>query len=201
MVDHVAPDPSTEPAMAQRVPWVPRTADDLEAIPQDRNRYEIIDGVLYVTPAPSVNHQRVVGALHVLIRPYVASIGLEVLMAPLDVRASPVTQVEPDILVLPRVLASALTTRWAPMSALLLAVEVLSPSTASVDRGRKRDLYMSEGVDQYWIVDPEARRVAVWRPGDTEPAMLHADAVLHWHPVPDVAALEIDLRTVFEELT
>jgi type VI secretion system protein ImpD/type VI secretion system protein ImpC len=61
--------------------------------------------VLYVTPAPSVNHQRGVGALHVLIRPYVASIGLEVLMAPLDVRASPVTQVEPDILVLPRALA------------------------------------------------------------------------------------------------
>lgn len=186
--------------MAWRASKVPRTADELDDIPPDGYRHEIIDGELFVTAAPSFAHQRMVGALYVRLRPYAAALGLDALMAPFDVRASPVTQVEPDLLVLPRALVSALRTRWAPMPALVLAIEVLSPSTAAVDRGRKRQLYMSEGVDQYWIFDTEAGGCEVWRDGESAPDSLATDGVLCWQPDQAADPLEIGLRALCDEL-
>jgi Uma2 family endonuclease len=132
--------------------------------------------------------------------PYAEPMGIEVAVAPVDVRASAVTQVEPDLLALPRRHADRGRTRWEPMSLLLLAVEILSPSTAAVDRGKKRQLYTSAGVDQYWIVDLEACTVEVWRPGAILP---HAHAVgdaLLWQPVVGVKALEINVATLVEEV-
>ncbi len=186
--------------MAQRAQSWPRTADDLDDIPRDGNRYEIIDGVLYVTATPSRAHQRIALALLMRIHAYAASLGLEVLFAPVDVRVSPVTQVEPDLLVFSRVEANALQTRWMPMSMLVLAIEVLSPSTATVDRGRKRQLYMAEGVDPYWIVDVEAHTVEIWTPGVGTPIVQHSDEVLVWQPVTESTPLQIELQSLFDEL-
>lgn len=186
--------------MAQRAQAWPRTADDLDDIPPDGKRYEIIDGELYVSAAPSIQHQLMVSALSATLRPHAASLGLAMLTAPLDVRASSLTQVEPDLLALPRALAIGLLTRWAPMSALVLAIEVLSPSTARVDRGRKRELYMAEGVDQYWIVDIEAQTVEVWVPSATAPVQFTAADVLHWQPLPDTTPLVIELDGLFREV-
>ncbi len=186
--------------MAQRAQAWPRTADDLDDIPPDGKRYEIIDGELYVSAAPSIRHQLMLCALSATLRPYAASLGLAILTAPLDVRASSLTQVEPDLLALPRALAVGLLTRWAPMSALVLAIEVLSPSTATVDRGRKRELYMAEGVDQYWIVDLSAQTIEVWAAGADDPVALTAADVLRWQPVASVAPLGIDLGALFGEL-
>ena len=187
--------------MAQRAQAWPRTADDLDDIPPDGKRYEIIDGMLYVSAAPSMQHQLMVSALFALLLPYAATLGLAVVTAPLDVRASSRTQVEPDLLVLPRALAVALQTRWVPMSALVLAIEVLSPSTMQVDRGRKRELYMAEAVDQYWIVDIEADTVEVWTPTVRVPVVLQADQVLEWQPVDGAAPSRIELRALFDALT
>lgn len=186
--------------MASRARASLLTADDLDDIPSDGNRYEIIDGVVCVTPSPSRAHQHILAALLVLLRPYAAALGITVYVAPLDVRASPVTQVEPDLLAVPRDVDRAITTRWSPMSVLMLAVEILSPSTARVDRGRKRELYMAEGVDQYWIVDIEAYTVEVWTPGVDDPDRLTAAEVLQWQPVAGVAPLAIDLGALFGEL-
>jgi len=185
--------------MARRAFPMVWTADDLERIPRERNRYEIIDGVLCVTPPPSTPHQRVVGGLYLRLRLYAEPLGLEVLMAPLDVRASPVTQVEPDLLALPRRHPARGLTRWEPISLLVLAVEVLSPSTAAVDRGRKRALYMSNGIDQYWIIDLVERSIEVWRPGADVPVRLDGDSTLAWEPVSGAEPLEIDLRALFDE--
>ena len=186
--------------MASRARMSLLTADDLDDIPPDGNRYEIIHGVLRVTPSPSRAHQHILGALLVLLRPYAAALGITVYVAPLDVRASPVTQVEPDLLAVPRDVDRAITTRWSPMSVLMLAVEILSPSTARVDRGRKRELYMAEGVAQYWIVDLYAQTVEVWAPGADNYVGLTAADVLRWHPVAGVAPLAIDLGALFGEL-
>ena len=186
--------------MAQRAQAWPRTADDLDDIPPDGKRYEIIDGELYVSAAPSIQHQLMLSALSATLRPYAASLGLAMLTAPLDVRASSLTQVEPDLLALPRALAVGLLTRWAPISALVLAIEVLSPSTARVDRGRKRELYMAEGVDQYWIVDIEASTVEVWTTVAAMAEVLRADQVLSWQPVASAEPLRIELRGLFDEL-
>jgi Uma2 family endonuclease len=186
--------------MAQRALPAVRTADDLQWLPDDSNRYEIIDGVLYVTSAPTLNHQRMVGALYMLLRPYATALGLELFMAPVDVRASPVTQVEPDLLVAPRAVTHTVQTRWLPMPALVLAIEVLSPSTARVDRGRKRELYLSERVDQYWIFDVDARSVSVWSPEAVEGITLTSADELCWQPVASAGPLVIDLGALFAEL-
>lgn len=184
--------------MAMRAPQVPRTADDLDALPADGKRYEIIDGVLFVSAAPATAHQRVLGRLHFQLLPYAEPRGIEVLFAPVDVRASAVTQVEPDLLALPRRHVGRGLTRWEPMSLLMLAVEILSPSTAVVDRGKKRQLYTSAGVDQYWIVDLDASAVEVWRPGAVVAEVYGVADALRWQPVAGTEALVIDVAALFE---
>jgi Uma2 family endonuclease len=87
---------------------------------------------------------------------------------------------------------------WRDISSLLVAIEVLSPSTARADRQCKRQIYQSEGVPEYWIVDSDARVVERWRPEDERPEII-AD-VLEWHPRPDVEALSIQLETLFSDL-
>jgi Uma2 family endonuclease len=132
--------------------------------------------------------------------PYAEPLGIEIAVAPVDVRASAVTQVEPDLLALPRRHADRGRTRWEPMSLLLLAVEILSPSTVAVDRGKKRQLYTSAGVDQYWIVDVDACTVEVWRPGAIIPHEHAVGDALRWHPVAGGEALVIDMAALFEEV-
>ena len=112
---------------------------------------------------------------------YVRSLGLELLAAPIDVRASSDTQVEPDLIVLPLHFAGRLEHRWEPMVQLLLAIEVLSPSTARVDRSIKRQLYMSRGVAEYWIVDFDARALEVYVPGRAHPRVEREQ--IEWQPV------------------
>ena len=76
-----------------------------------------------------------------------------------------------------------------------LAVEVVSFSSKRTDRLQKRRLYQEEGVPEYWIVDPEERRVERWGPVDAEPDVLTER--LEWRPVAGVGALEIDLAALF----
>ncbi len=186
--------------MAMRAPKVPRTADDLDALPADGKRYELIDGELFVSAAPAVAHQRMLLRLAMQLFPFAEPLGIEVAVAPVDVRASIVTQVEPDLLALPRRHVERGRTRWEPMSLLLLAVEILSPSTAAVDRGQKRQLYTSAGVDQYWIVDLDACTVEVWRPGSTLVHVYTVGDALRWQPVAGAEALEIDMAALFEDV-
>jgi Uma2 family endonuclease len=181
--------------MAQRAFPLVRVADDLELLPDDGNRYEILDGVLHVTPAPAINHQRLLGQLYIRLHAYAAANGLEVLMAPVDVRASEVTQVQPDLLVLPQHFPEEALTRWVPMARVVLTIEILSPSTTIVDRGRKRRLYVEEGVTEYWIVDPKRRCVEIWR-ADAASADVVTDTLI-WQPWPSEAPLQVDLPALF----
>ncbi len=180
------------------MPRVPVTVDDLAAMPEDGNRYEIIDGELFVTPALLLYHQRAQMSLVARLLPYARSIGLELFAAPTDVRVSRITQVEPDLIALQQMTDAVPSTRWIAMSRLLLAVEILSPSTGHLDRERKRRLYLTEGVQEYWIVDTAARVVDVWTPHSAEPRVV-CD-VLHWQPRPDRAALVVDVGDVFAEV-
>ena len=129
------------------------TRDDLDALPDDGLRHELIDGQFVMTPSPGWPHQRVARTLTMLLQPALAVVGLEVFFAPLDVVLG-THVVEPDLLVTPR---AALGEH--DLSSPLLVVEILSPSTARIDRGRKRELYEEFGVHSYWIVDPTAPSV------------------------------------------
>ncbi len=174
------------------------TVDDVRAMPDDRNRYETIAGELFVTPAPSLHHQDILARLFVALRTYAELHALgHVWFAPLDVVFGPLTLVEPDILFVARGRRHVLAEREVT-AAPDMVIEVLSPTTARTDRGRKRALYQEQGVGEYWIVDPDERRVEVWRPGALK-AELRSD-VIRWQPDPDVEPLAIDLEQVFKPL-
>jgi Uma2 family endonuclease len=136
----------------------PLIYDDLEHMPDDDgHRYELIDGTLIVTPAPQLRHQLAVGNLHLALRAACPA-DLVVLLAPFDVVLSPVTVLEPDLLVARR---SDLTTKNLP-AAPVLAVEVLSPSTRRIDLGSKRLAFEDAGMPTYWVVDPDGPSLRVF---------------------------------------
>ena len=143
----------------------------LDTLPDDGQRYEIIDGELFVTPSPRVRHQHVVTTLIALLHPYVRRSGAVVLVSPSDVRKGERTSVQPDLFVV-RLRDDGSVAVPIRVSDLLLAIEVLSERTARTDRQDKRRLYQREGVGEYWIVDADAWMIERWRPGDDRPEVL-----------------------------
>jgi Uma2 family endonuclease len=147
------------------------TTDMVQSLPDDGNRYELVDGALLVTPAPVPIHQRAVGLLARLLTEYVDQLRLgEVFESPADVQLEPETILQPDVFVVPEMAEPV--RRWTDVRALLLAVEVLSPGSRRHDRITKRAFYARVGVPEYWVVDPDERRVERWRPGDERPDVL-----------------------------
>jgi Uma2 family endonuclease len=125
------------------------TADDLDAFPDDGLRYELVDGVLLVSAAPSVVHQIALMGLLTRLHSAVPD-DLRVLPAAVDVRFSPNRQLQPDIVVVCKADTAAHRLTGLP----LLAVEVLSPSTRVIDLTLKRHIFEQGGIDSYWVLDP-----------------------------------------------
>lgn len=140
------------------------TYDDFMLIPDDGKRHEIIDGVHYVTPSPVLRHQELLGRLHLAIGKHLEDhpeFG-RVFLSPLDTVFSPWDVVEPDLVF---VAADQLDILTDPniQGAPALVVEILSPGTRKRDVGIKRQLFDRGGVREYWIVDPRARDLTVYR--------------------------------------
>ncbi len=135
----------------------PLRRDDLDELPDDGHRYELVDGALIVTPAPSYRHQDVVGNLYTTLK-NACPPELKVLLGPFDVVLAEDTVLQPDLLVAPR---RDFTARDRP-AALLLAVEVLLPSTRLVDLSLKRVRYQAARCPAYWVVDPEDPSLTAW---------------------------------------
>lgn len=171
------------------------TYEMLESLPDDGNRYEIIDGELLVTPAPAWSHQDVLWNLCAVFDPYLRQFPFwHGLFAPADVVFDARNVVEPDLFVVPLVNGRKPRT-LKEAGALLLAVEVLSPSSHRTDRTKKRLLYQRFEVPEYWIVDSEGRLIERWRPRDERPEIV--TEVIEWRPSPDHPALRIDLVDFF----
>lgn len=171
------------------------TADDVRALPEDGKRYECIDGALLVSPAPRVVHQRAVTRLLASLLAYLAEhpVG-ELFTPPADIEIVPGQLVQPDLFVI-AVPPAGPVKLWTDVKRLLLAVEVLSPSTARYDRGIKRRFYTHSPTDEYWIVDADARVVERWRPDDERPEVLTNQ--LRWQPQGATEPLQIDLAEFF----
>ena len=138
------------------------TYDAYAALPDDGQRYEIIDGVLLLMMfAQSPQHQRVVGRISRYLSTYVENADSgEVFIGPLDVELFPKTVVQPDILVILKTGAAKITPthiKGVPD----LAVEVSSPSTVGHDRSTKQKAYERAGVREYWFVDPLAHTIEI----------------------------------------
>jgi Uma2 family endonuclease len=135
------------------------TYADLESLPNDGKRYEIIAGRLFVNGSPSTYHQRVSRRLQHQLYTQIELAGHgEVFDAPMDVVLDAHDVVEPDLIVILRAQLAIITPENIQGVPALL-VEILSPSTRAVDRGDKHRLYERSGVPEYWVVDPEARAV------------------------------------------
>jgi Uma2 family endonuclease len=153
-------------------------------------RYELVDGELLVTPGPNRHHQRIARQLMLLLHPYVTQHRLgEVDFGPGEVRLTADSRFAPDVFVDPAPRLKDWTTR------LLLAVEVLSPSSARHDRITKRRFFQKHGVPEYWVVDGEAEAFEVWKPGNDRAALI--DDHLTWQPDASVPAFELDVRAFF----
>lgn len=177
------------------------TADVRELIREDRPwpRYELLDGELLVTPAPRGPHQTAAAELWKLLDTYVCDrrLGLA-MMSPSEIQLRKGTIMQPDVFVAPRGIAPAgRVAEWSDISALLLAVEILSPSSLRTDRVLKRDFYLANNVEEYWVVDADARVIERWRPTQDRPELLRE--TLQWAPRGG-APLIIDVVSLFARI-
>ncbi len=131
---------------------------DLDLLPDDGNRYEILAGMLIVTPLPGSGHQGIATRLSVLFAQHLLARRLQ-FYSPGAVKLPPFTQLEPDFLVLPHHFVPG--TEWEDVTENWLAVEVLSPSSRVYDREFKRDAYIALGVREVWLVDIRNRSIEV----------------------------------------
>ena len=177
-------------------------ADVRELIEENRPwpRYELLHGELLVTPAPRGPHQTAVAELLRLLDVYAYDGGIGVAMiSPADLSLRPETIVQPDVFVIPKgsVRVVGRQPEWSDITSLLLVEEVLSASSLRTDRVVKRDFYLANGVDEYWIVELDARLVERWRPAQETPELVRETLV--WSPR-GAAPLRIDLPTLFDRI-
>jgi hypothetical protein len=175
----------------------------LKTLPaDDGRRYEIIDGELFVTswqpgPGAARRHRDAVESMFLRLHAYLATHQVaQVRLASADLVFDKSTTVQPDVFAVPLIDGHS-PRRWAARR-MLLAVEVVSPSSAHADRVVKRRLYQQHGVANYWIVDVDARLVERWQPGDLRPEVL--DYAVAWQPYLARAPLVIDLLGYFAEV-
>ena len=150
----------------------PLTRADLATMPDDGHRYELIDGTLIVTPSPSRAHQHAAASLvRLLINP---PAGLDLLFAPFDIPLADDTVLQPDVVVV----TSVEDVRRAGDPELVLAVEVLSPSTRLIDLNLKKARLEQAGIPFYWVVDPLEPMFIAWELRDgayVEVARIHGE--------------------------
>jgi Uma2 family endonuclease len=171
------------------------TVEQVHQLPEDGNRYEVIDGQLFVSPPPSYGHQGLLRELTVGLALYLRENPIATCFpAPAGVAVNEDTEVEPDLFVVPLVNGRD-PKSFAEAERLLLVMEILSPTSRRRDRGIKRDLYVRMGVPEYWIVDPDAKAIERWRPGMTSPEILHER--IEWRPDAERPAWAVDLVELF----
>jgi len=138
------------------------TYKDYAALPADGRRYEVHEGELAVTPAPSPKHQQVSLNLAFLLHEHLKTKGLgQVFYAPIDCILSDITIVQPDIVYIENARFGTVSARGIE-GAPTLVIEILSPSTVQIDRSVKFQLYARHQVPYYWIVDPDAQSIEAY---------------------------------------
>ena len=170
------------------------TLEELHSLPDDGNKYELIRGELFVTPAPTDPHETIGARLHRLLDPFVAANDLGLVYRPRAVfRVGRNSEVEPDLMV--RALNTDPRRDWAKAPVPILVVEIGSPSTWRRDREHKRTFYMEHGVAEYWIVDPDGREIIQIRPG--VPDVISHERIT-WSPANASQPFVLDVTALFD---
>ena len=170
---------------------------DLARLPDDGNRYEVLDGELFVTPQAAYAHQFIALELAVALRQYCLDHDIGRVVGPGAVVFER-NELQPDVQVIPGRHDSMAKPEWKELPCPLLVVEVLSESTRQRDFGKKKAAYERLQIHTYWIVDPDNRRVIASSVRSAEPDIV-AD-VLRWQPYSELPPLEIRLEAIFGKL-
>lgn len=180
------------PVAANTKVW---TLEELHSLPDDGNKYELIHGELFVTPAPDPGHEEIAVRLARILDAYVAANGLGFVYRPRAVVEVDGSQVEPDLMV--RQPRHRSNEGWADAPVPILIVEIGSPSTRRRDREHKRDFYIDDlSIPEYWIVDPERREIVVVKPGAANEV---ARDRVTWSPAGTTSPIVVDVSEAFEE--
>ena len=170
------------------------TLDELHRLPDDGNKYEVVFGELYVTPAPTEEHETILARLTALLQPYVHQHQLGAIFHPRAVIRFDGSEVEPDLFV--RALRPRTGADWEDAPAPSLVVEVLSPATRRRELTTKREFYLAVGAGDYWIIDPESRTVRSIQAGRVD---VVSGRSAEWAPVPQTAPLLLDVAALFDD--
>jgi Uma2 family endonuclease len=168
------------------------TLEEMHRLPDDGNRYELVRGELFVTPAPTDEHETILARLTRILDPYVAANGLGFVYHPRAVLQFDGSEAEPDLMV--RQPHPRRKGQWATAPTPVLIVEVLSPYTRRRDREQKREYYLDAGVAEYWMIDAEVRSITVVRAGRADRVV---SELITWSPAESVAPLEFEVETLF----
>lgn len=191
--------PGAEHLMGMPAAYEGWTVDMLDAQPDDGQRYELIDGLVHVTPAPSDVHQLVAGAFYAGLRAYLQPSSIaRAMISPADVRRNDRrrNRVQPDVFAV-RLVDGARPPYPFALSDLLLAIEVESPGNPLYDYHTKRELYLGDGVPEYWVVNADARIVSRWRTAQ-DPGEVFSDEI-SWHPAGMPTPIVLHLPRLFAE--
>ncbi len=169
------------------------TIEEMERLPDDGNKYEVVHGELFVTPAPTQIHEIVAARLSNVLAPYVARHGLGLVFRPRSVIRFEGSEVEPDLMV--RELPDPSNERWEDAPTPSLVVEIVSATTRRRDHVHKRALYAEVGIPEYWIFDAGARAARIVRAGRED---LVATDLIEWAPLVGAQPLVIRLEEIFE---
>ena len=174
------------------------TYEDYLRLPDDDRRYEIIEGVLYVTNAPGFDHQFVVSQLSRKIGNFVEAHQMGVVLtAPFEVHLSGTTRpVQPDILFIKSEKLPAVDAKFFAGVPDLI-VEVLSPSSIRTDRHIKFDAYEQAGVPEYWILNPKTRSAEVYTLSGGEYALLGEFTLDEKITSEVLTGIDIEIETLF----
>jgi len=172
------------------------TVDQVRAFPDDGNRYELVEGMLLVTPSPAPDHQIVATRLVIAIGEYLQPLGLAYVAGPREIEVAPKLHLEPDVLVFP---STSRRRKWTDITEWWLAVEVLSPSSRYYDRDYKLEAYLSVGVEEVWLVDLDRGCIEVSARDGRR--LVPRSKTLPWHPAAMPVALDLDLLELFRDRT
>lgn len=175
------------------------TYSEYARLPDDGNRYEVLDRQVLVTPAPSPHHQAVAFRLQMRLHEHLRRSEAGWVFQDVDVLFAEGHFLRPDLVVVPSDARKGITDRGIEVPPILV-VEVLSPSSQTIDRERKPRRYLELGVPTYWAVDPSEQVVWVWEEKRGPDAPMKVTDTLRWSPSDVAEPLEINVAVVVEPL-
>lgn len=175
------------------------TYSEYARLPDDGNRYEVLDGEVLVTPAPTPHHQKVIARLLVRLIEHVEHRDAGWVLQDVDLLFAAGHFLRPDLVVVPAHARDGITDRGVEVPPALV-VEVLSPSSRTIDRVTKPRRYLDFGVPAYWVVDPFEGEVWMWDSTTGQDGAIREAARVRWSFPGDAPPFELDVPSLVAPL-